>query len=750
MAIWNSGQITSIYTGASPNDSTGDPIRDAFTKVDENFGNISSYLSGGSGSGGLVSFLYANSETFSANVGTFTNLSSSNLLITNATITGNVVADVVIANTGLYSFGNLYTGNILPSSGGMYNLGSSSHPFANIYVQNTISTTQINQSSDASMLLIHANSAGNMDVGILGNVTDYDIDSGYTGNIEFSFFGYQLESDAFVYKIIPTNPMLGNGIAYGGIYGNTHFGSQLLSDTTPSTTANTGALIVAGGAGICGNLNVGGNIFTAGGHQVLSTNMPGINTYPGSTVFAGDVTLVSTTQSTSPTTGALILSYGGVGAAGNINAGGNVVSTSGIVGPYYGTIQTAAQPNITSLGTITSLSAGYIGATTVGVTNLTVSSTLSMAGASLNGLSTLTVGSLAVTANTNSGNVIASGFYFANGTPFTSSTYGNTQVAAYLPTNPTIYTIQANIGAFEITTNANIGGHQLAIASINANIGSIFNNLNTLSANIGAFEITTNANIGGHQLAIASINANIGAFEITTNANIGGHQLAIASINANIGAFEITTNANLGTATTNITTLFSTTATQQTQIGSLYTNANANTAAYLAASTISVGGNINLTGTIVPTSNISSSLGDSTHWFGQIYGTAVHAQYADLAECYEADAAYEPGTVVVFGGNVEITVTSQFADVRVAGAVSTDPAYIMNGASGGIPVALRGKVPVKFVGPVNKGDLLVTCGTRPGYAVSVGTVNTYGQAVFAKSLTTDLTDGEKIITAVII
>ena len=734
MAIWNSGQITSIYTGAIPNDSTGDPIRDAFIKVDENFGNISSYLGGGSGSGGLVSFLYANAETFSANVGTFTNLSSANLLVSNATITGNITADFIIANTELHSLGNLYAGNILPTTGGVYNLGSPSRPFANIYVQHTVSTTQINQSSDAGMLLIHANSAGNSDVGILGNVTDYDIDSGYTESIEFAFFGYQLESDAFVYKITPTNPLAGNSIVYNGIYGNTHFGSQLLSDTTASTTTNTGALIVTGGAGVGGNLNVGGTA-TVGGYQVITTNTPGIANFSGSTV--ANLVVVGVAPSTSPTTGALILSYGGAGVAGNINAGGNVVSTTGIVGPYYGTIQTSAQPNITSLGTITSLSAGYVGATSIGVTNLTVSGTLSMTGASLTGLNTLTVGSLTTTANTNSGNVIATGnvsagYYLGNGILLTG-----------IVTNGTFQTLSANVGAYEIATNANVG--------------TIYTNLNTLTANLGLYQNTTNANVG----------------TIYTNLN---------TLTANLGLYQNTTNANLGTATNNITTLFSNAATQATLITSL-----TNSTITVNGTTISLGGSGTVTAaagtltgstlasgvtassltsvgtltgltiagttntqTVQPSANVTYNLGSTTAWWNTIYGTAIHAQYADLAECYEADAEYEPGTVVVFGGLAEITVTTQFADTRVAGAVSTDPAYIMNGASGGTAIALRGKVPVKFVGPVNKGDLLVTCGARPGYAISVGTVNTYGQAVFAKSLTTDLDEGEKIITAVII
>jgi len=87
-------------------------------------------------------------------------------------------------------------------------------------------------------------------------------------------------------------------------------------------------------------------------------------------------------------------------------------------------------------------------------------------------------------------------------------------------------------------------------------------------------------------------------------------------------------------------------------------------------------------------------------------------------------------------------------DTRVAGAISTNPAYLMNDAVAGLPVALRGRVPVKLIGPVTKGDSLVTSNT-PGYAASVGTV-LLGQAVFAKSLTTNLEPGEKIIEAVIL
>jgi hypothetical protein len=94
------------------------------------------------------------------------------------------------------------------------------------------------------------------------------------------------------------------------------------------------------------------------------------------------------------------------------------------------------------------------------------------------------------------------------------------------------------------------------------------------------------------------------------------------------------------------------------------------------------------------------------------------ATYADLAEYYEGDQEYEPGTVLVFGGDKEVTTTTVINDTRSAGVVSTDPAYTMNHAQTGIRVciALAGRVPCKVVGRVKKGDMLTTAAT-PGYAV---------------------------------
>ena len=99
-----------------------------------------------------------------------------------------------------------------------------------------------------------------------------------------------------------------------------------------------------------------------------------------------------------------------------------------------------------------------------------------------------------------------------------------------------------------------------------------------------------------------------------------------------------------------------------------------------------------------------------------MHAKATSAQYADLAEVYESDAEYEVGTVVVFGGEKEITISTSGNDTAVAGVISENPAYLMNSKSPGQAVALAGKVPCKVVGMINKGDMLSTHPSLNGVA----------------------------------
>jgi hypothetical protein len=133
------------------------------------------------------------------------------------------------------------------------------------------------------------------------------------------------------------------------------------------------------------------------------------------------------------------------------------------------------------------------------------------------------------------------------------------------------------------------------------------------------------------------------------------------------------------------------------------------------------------TQTVIPDTDATYDVGSSTKGYNTVHAKATSAQYADLAEIYEADSEYEVGTVVIFGGEKEITVSSMGADPRVAGVISGDPAYLMNSKATGQAVALQGKVPCKVMGQISKGDMLVTHSQHPGVArkgtnPSMGTV----------------------------
>jgi len=149
--------------------------------------------------------------------------------------------------------------------------------------------------------------------------------------------------------------------------------------------------------------------------------------------------------------------------------------------------------------------------------------------------------------------------------------------------------------------------------------------------------------------------------------------------------------------------------------------------------TITLAGTTSSTGDIVPSANLTYNLGSTTAWWNNMYGVSVQAKYADLAEHYAPDQAYTNGTVVVFGGEQEGTVTTQDHDPRVAGVISINPAYLMNAANPGLPVALQGRVPCRVQGPVAKGDVLVTSST-PGVAQRIDNSRFLPGCVVGKAL----------------
>ena len=143
-------------------------------------------------------------------------------------------------------------------------------------------------------------------------------------------------------------------------------------------------------------------------------------------------------------------------------------------------------------------------------------------------------------------------------------------------------------------------------------------------------------------------------------------------------------------------------------------------------------GNISTTGSIVPTGNAIASLGNSTVRWNSVFAVngnflSVNANYADLAEKYVADADYAPGTVLMFGGDKEVTQCAHDMCSRVAGVVSTTPAYLMNSGLEGqhtVELALTGRVPTKVRGPILKGDLMVSAGDGHARAEGLPQVGT--------------------------
>ena len=145
----------------------------------------------------------------------------------------------------------------------------------------------------------------------------------------------------------------------------------------------------------------------------------------------------------------------------------------------------------------------------------------------------------------------------------------------------------------------------------------------------------------------------------------------------------------------------------------------------ITAGNISVGTNAVTLGTL--TTGANTTAGTITGNFSLSAGSRLNATYADLAEYYEADKQYEAGTVLAFGGDKEVTLAEDNT-TKVAGVVSTNPAYVMNSTCEGehiVALALQGRVPCKVRGKISKGDMLVSGGNgfaRPFLFPVLGTV----------------------------
>jgi hypothetical protein len=251
-----------------------------------------------------------------------------------------------------------------------------------------------------------------------------------------------------------------------------------------------------------------------------------------------------------------------------------------------------------------------------------------------------------------------------------------------------------------------------------------------------------------------------GTTALTGSATLNGVSIATVGGAASFSALQNTVMGNITPAAGNFTTITATTSVNPVANASINLGSSG---AYWATLYSAIGQHnivntttLNVTASILPTANLSADLGSSSFRFNNVYaqtlqGKSVQAQYADLAERFHADAAYPAGTVVEMGGVNEITkVVAELSD-KVFGVISTNAAYLMNSAAGTNtthpPIAMSGRVPVRAIGLISKGDRLVSAGN--GLARAGKTEELTPWNVIGRSLVDKVDTNESLIEAIV-
>jgi len=439
-------------------------------------------------------------------------------------------------------------------------------------------------------------------------------------------------------------------------------GNLTIANSTASTSTTTGALILAGGAGIAGNINAP--------HVVATTSMQ-------SPIFNG-AAHTGTTGTFSANVGANHVNVTNTVQAATVNATTAVTSAAGT----FSANVAASHLNITN-----SVQAATVNGTTVNAGTLQIGATsVTATAAELN----LIDGSVADTV-VNDKAVIYSGA-------------GNVRASALNVTN--------SVQAATVNATTHTGGSGVFSANVGANHVNVTNSVQAATVN-ATTAVTSAAGTFSANVGADHVNATTTVQAPTINAATSLTAQA-ATITANLAASHVNVTNSVQAATVNGTTAVTGAAgTFSANVGASHVNVtNSVQAATINATTGTFSGNV------------------TASYF---VGTATEAIYADLAENYQADTIYDPGTVLVFGGEQEVTVTSVSHDERVAGIVSTQPAYLMNTGSGSVAVGLTGRLPCMVQGPVNKGTLLVTSAT-PGVAQALDKAQWTPGCVIGKSL----------------
>jgi hypothetical protein len=317
---------------------------------------------------------------------------------------------------------------------------------------------------------------------------------------------------------------------------------------------------------------------------------------------------------------------------------------------------------------------------------------------------------------------------------------------------------EANGAAWLALTSTSSGGtttfgEVTVTGNLTANNISVTNELDANSIVTNYLTVNVSANISTANLANANI-GNLNTINITTGAqSTNGTLTGTWTVNGSAGGNALVLNGNLaisnigggsyGIKTDNY--MYA----NGVPISFAGTYGDANVAAYLPT----YNGNILTVQTraTVLTTGANTTAGTLTGNWTLSTGSRLQATYADLAERFSADEAYDAGTVVEIGGVNEITAVKYELSEDVFGVISNTAAYLMNAGAGNDdshpPVAVSGRVEVKVVGVVKKGQRLVSAGNGIARAARLNEVtafNTIGRAL-ADKLTDDIGTVEAIV-----
>lgn len=375
---------------------------------------------------------------------------------------------------------------------------------------------------------------------------------------------------------------------------------------------------------------------------------------------------------------------------------------------------------------------------------------------------TSTTGTLRVLNNT--------GLFAGTGNAFSASQSGNDAL------------ISSTISGQSLIIRANIGGTPTTVATAQGTNGT-FAVANALT--VGTTATVSSSVTAGSFLTGGTISATgaVTGASFTASGNVvAGNVNAAAQITAvTVAATDVTTTANV-TATGNISgSFFIGNGSQLTGIGiaaSAQKIANGSSEANVGTPggniNVNIGGTSNVavfstggqvlrgsltvnqaggsTAIINAAGNAVGNIGSSSSYFNRVFATSTTALYADVAERFAADEIMEPGTVVEIGGSAEITRSQRPLSENVFGVISHRAAFLMNGGAGEDathpPVAMTGRVPVKVVGRISKGDRLVSAGQGLARAAAPGEAtafNVIGRALQAHD-SDDIGEIEAIVT----